>query len=528
MKKSLKKALARQQALIDAAKAEKRDMTADEQRAFDELQIVIDELRAEETGGADPAPAPTEGGADPAPALSGSTDPAEGDIPSRGGSPEFTPETASEILRMCHTFGMDNDAQDFIARGLTVSAVREAVMNKLMQRKRPIGSRITSGNDDNEKAFRAAVTDGILLRQGIPVDSPAEGANRFRTMSIKEIGMECLERQGGGNDYRHMDADTILEQLTRRFNDPLNTRDFYNPVAAFPSILDDVFKKSYVAGMKRAPIQFEKWVRYGTLPNFKKTTNHDYIASYAGELEEIPENGELPSYTPKDVVLPERQLKTYGRQFTMSRQAFIDDDIGLLTTMPARFAEITLRTQNKQIYNILLKNPKQADGKALFHKDRSNTLSTGSEVSLGVIEKMIYMLGMQTDAAGNQLGLLPDLFIVPLGLGTKLRVLLRSKTINTPDNTQADNPYADMNFEIVEDVTLNILSEKGAAIPWFMGVRGEIIQLDTLNGQKEANIRRAEKPGVLGFSWDVFADWGVSVRHPECIIRNPGTPITIE
>ncbi|MGN0162455.1 MAG: hypothetical protein ACI4EA_02585, partial [Candidatus Ornithomonoglobus sp.] len=263
-------------------------------------------------------------------------------------------------------------------------------------------------------------------------------------------------------------------------------------------------------------------------PNFKKTTNHDYIASYAGELAEIPENGELPSYIPKDVVLPERQLKTYGRQFTMSRQAFIDDDIGLLTTMPARFAEITLRTQNKQIYNVLLKNPKQADGKTLFHKDRKNTLATGTDVSLGTIEKMIYMLGMQIDAAGNQLGLLPDLFIVPLGMGTRLRVLLTSKTINTPENTQAVNPYANMNFEIVEDVTLNLLSEQGADIPWFMGVKGEIIQLDTLNGQREANIKRAEKPGVLGFSWDVFADWGVSVRHPECIIRNPGIKIAVD
>ena len=135
---------------------------------------------------------------------------------------------------------------------------------------------------------------------------------------------------------------------------------------------------------------------------------------------------------------------------------------------------------------------------------------------------------MQIDAAGNQLGILPDLFIVPLGLGTPLRVLLKSQTIKTGDSYQAYNPYADMDFDIVEDVTLNILAGEGNAVPWFIGVKGEIIQLDTLNGQREANIKRAEKPGVLGFSWDVYADWGISVRHPECIIRNPGIQIATE
>lgn len=514
--KAIKEALARQKAILDSARAENRDMTADEQRAFDELQSLIDVLRADDpTPSNDPAPAPPSN--DPTPEPSGE----RGETP-----PAYTPETASEILAMCRHFGMTDDAQDYISRGLTVEAARAEIMNKLMTDNRPLGNRITSGGDENEKNFRAAVVDGILLRQGIDVENPTDGANRFRGMSIKEIGVECLERQGGGTDYRHMNTDSILEQLTRRFNDPTNTRDFYNPVAAFPAILDDVFKKAYVAGMRRAPVQFDKWVRYGTLPNFKKTTNHDYIASYAGELAEVPENGELEAYVPTDALMPERQLKTYGRQFTMSRQAFIDDDIGLLTTMPARFAEITLRTQNKQIYNILVSNPKQVDGKELFHKNRKNTLTDGTGISLASIEKMIFMLGMQIDAAGNQLGLMPDLFIVPLGLGSTLRSLLYSKTIETKDNTQAMNPYADMDFTIVEDVTLNILAGEGVATPWYIGVKGEIIQLDTLNGQKEANIRRSEKPGVLGFSWDVYADWGVSVRHPECIIRNPGTTIT--
>lgn len=524
-KKILKMLMKRQQQILDGARAENRDMSDAEQRAFDTLQESIDEIRAEDT----PLPGilPTEDGIRTT-AGGDNGENGGGEVNGEdtvGGARAFTPETATSILSMCDSFNMRDSAADFITRGLSVDEARAEIMDELIKRNRPLGGRITEGSNDNEKNFRAAVTDGIMLRQGMDVENPTPGANRYRGMSLKEIGIECLERQGGGTDYRHMDTDMIFEQLARRFADTTNTRDFYNPVAAFPSILDDLVKKSYIAGLDRAHTQFDRWVRRGSLPNFKKTANHEYIASYAGKLAEIPENGELPAYKPVDIALPERQLKTYGRQFTMSRQAFIDDDIGLLTTMPARFAEMTLRTQNEQIYEILLKNPKQSDKKELFHTSRKNTLSSGTAITKEAIEKMIYMLGMQVDAAGNQLALMPDLFIVPLGMGTELWTLLSSPTINTAGNTQAVNPYAHMNFEIVEDVTLNMLAGEGNAVPWFMGVKNEIIQLDTLNGQREANIRRSEKPGVLGFVWDVFADWGVSVRHPETIVRNPGIQI---
>ena len=65
----------------------------------------------------------------------------------------------------------------------------------------------------------------------------------------------------------------------------------------------------------------------------------------------------------------------------------------------------------------------------------------------------------------------------------------------------------------------------GNPVPWFMGVKGETIQIDYLNGQKEATIRRSEQAGKLGFVWDVYHDFGITVKHPQTIIRNPGVEI---
>ena len=93
--------------------------------------------------------------------------------------------------------------------------------------------------------------------------------------------------------------------------------------------------------------------------------------------------------------MPERQLKTYGRQFTMTREAFINDDIGLLTTMPQRYAALSANTQNKLVYQILTQNKKIYDGKALFSAERGNTLQKGTKPTIESIERMIYLLGMQ-------------------------------------------------------------------------------------------------------------------------------------
>ena len=80
----------------------------------------------------------------------------------------------------------------------------------------------------------------------------------------------------------------------------------------------------------------------------------------------MPEGGELKHDVFGDEKLPTRKLKTYGRQFTLTRQAFINDDIDLVTRIPAKYAASARKTQNKQCYQILVNNPAIYDGTALL------------------------------------------------------------------------------------------------------------------------------------------------------------------
>ncbi|MFR5372482.1 MAG: hypothetical protein ACLTGJ_02440 [Faecalibacterium prausnitzii] len=48
-------------------------------------------------------------------------------------------------------------------------------------------------------------------------------------------------------------------------------------------------------------------------------------------------------------MLPQRKLDTYGRQFSMSRQAFINDDIGFLSEVPGMYAAKSKKQINKMV-----------------------------------------------------------------------------------------------------------------------------------------------------------------------------------
>ena len=79
-----------------------------------------------------------------------------------------------------------------------------------------------------------------------------------------------------------------------------------------------------------------------------------------GDFLLVPENGELKPMIPKTELLPNRKLDTYGRTFSMTRQAFINDDIGFLTEVPGLYAQAAKKTIDKQVYGLLYNNGKFA------------------------------------------------------------------------------------------------------------------------------------------------------------------------
>ena len=129
----------------------------------------------------------------------------------------------------------------------------------------------------------------------------------------------------------------------------------------------------------------------------------------------------------------------------------------------------------------------------------------------------------QVDQFGEAIYITPRTIVVPVGYEFDLAVILRSAQVTGSSNNDI-NPLYNYPLQVVQSPVLNALAGTGPC-PWFMvastdSARG--IQVDYLNGQETPTVRRMEVPGTLGFVWDMYLDWGISVRDFRGIARNDG------
>lgn len=522
--------LARMNEILNSSKD--RAMTSEEQAEFDRLKRSVELLDL--SGGAGPrqgSRAKDDEGDD---GGSGEGDGGDGDGGGDSSDGEDDDKKAKEAAKkalaaertrvrqiedMCGNFGIDS--RSFVDDGKSVEEVRTAVLDQLMRQGAPIHSRVRVTDDEGDK-FRRAAVDSLIMRSGMQLDQAAEGARNFMGMRLRDLAIECL----------HMDGESE-SGLNRKTDDELYSklqRGFFTPESTFPAILDNTIEKAYKEGHKKVSVTFDKITKKGTLSDFKTHDNY-YIAGPVGEFLEVPENGELKHDTFRDDHLPTRKLRTYGRQFTLSRKAFIDDDIGVVTSLPARYAASARKTINKQVYQILVANPAIYDGVQLFSSAHKNLLKIGTGVTQEAMQTMIMALANQHDQFDEAIIINPAKIVVPSGMRFDMYTLFYSPTIHTSENTQAVNPlyqYRDQ-LEVVEDPTINALcGGMGNVMPWWLlGAEGDtdFIEVDYLNGQEIPNIRRMETPGQLGFIWDIFLDWGISVMDFRGGVKNPGVEV---
>lgn len=494
---NIQEMIARQQAIVDGARAAGRALSAEESAEFDNLQRQIEE--------------------------------AQGNHPEVPENPDINEaarqaviaerQRVSDITALCRQAGMD--PAEYISNGSDINAVRQAAVDHLIAHGAPVGGRMTGSEGDD---FRQAAADAMLMRTGVEVQNPARGAEEMRGFSLRDMAIECLARDGVG---------TTTSLLRMSKDDLFNTvcRQFFNPTAAFPAILDNAIRKNIVQLYQTVPTTFQLWTTKGSVSDFKPTKDHSYLAGGAGEFLRVGENGELKADKPSTELLPQRQIDTYGRQFSMSRQAFINDDIGFITEIPGLYATSAKRTINKQVYKILVDNPAVFDGVALFDNAHNNLIATGAAPSVDTLQAIMLKLLSQKDPFGDSIMVEPEYLIVPVGYGFKMSQLLETSLIDVTGigSHTANALYNYRNkLKVVEEGALNVLAA-GGAIPWFaVGNKNyaKSLQVDYLNGQETPTIRRSEVPGQLGFVWDIWLDWGITAVDFRGIAKNPGVALT--
>ena len=186
----------RQQELLNLARAEQRELTAEEQAEFDSLQRSIEAFGV-------PAPA----NAAPAP------------VDNTESVRAAERQRCAEITTLCREFSVSpEDQARYLGEGTTVDAVRAAILDGMMQNGAPIQSRgVATVTVDAQDKFRSAAADALLMRSGMQLENPADGARQMMGMSLRDLAIECLATDGHTGLNRRSSADLFLSHHIARW-----------------------------------------------------------------------------------------------------------------------------------------------------------------------------------------------------------------------------------------------------------------------------------------------------------------------
>lgn len=416
-------------------------------------------------------------------------------------------QRVSEITAMCRDF--DVDPKEYIEKGTTVDQVRAELLEKAKERMKPItaGGGVHVEKDEADK-IRDAASDAILMRAGKTIEKPAEGAKEFRGMRLRDLAVECLVRAGRTNAHR-LDDDTLF-------------REALTPDSQFTAILNNAVNKSMATAYRAAQTTYQRWTGRGSNPDFKAATH--YQISEAGDLLPMTQSGEFKFDEMQDQGV-NKAIATFGRSFGMTRQALINDDIGILTRVPDAYVRAAGRGINRLVYRMLGTNPLIFDGAQLFTAGapHNNLAAQGGAIGINTVGAGRTAMRTQKNLRGNEtLNIGPRFLIVPAALETVAEQFVSTNYVpNTMGNI---NPFAG-NLEPVADAELDALVAPGNPFPWFLAADPadvDTIEVTYLNGDDMPKLESQVGFEFLGIKWRIYIDYGVTVLDYRGLYMNPG------
>ena len=403
----------------------------------------------------------------------------------------------SEITALFRDFDVEG-ADEAIVMGVSVDEARAMVMDQLRARNK--GVSVTMGEAESDK-FRAAAQDAVLMAAGIPVADAAPGAQELRGHSMVELAREALQREG----------------LKANFGDNMElARQAINSTSTFPAIMANLANKSVMVGFNEAETTYQFWAGKGSNRDFKEAAR--VALSEAGNLELVPEGGQFQQDFLGEASA-RTKVATYGKLFSLTRQAIINDDLGLFSKIATKYGSAAKRLVNKMVYAQLTGNVKMQDNIALFDTKHGNVAGTGEALSVKAIAKAITAMRRQKGITGDAtLNITPKYLVVPPELEMTAYQIVNSTAAVDGVNSGVVNPYKGR-FVVVADAEL---TDPDA---WYLvadASQHDTIEVTYLNGVETPRLETRQGFDVDGIEYKVAFDCGVSALDFRGVFKNAG------
>ncbi|MEX2964216.1 ClpP-like prohead protease/major capsid protein fusion protein [Microbulbifer sp. TYP-18] len=276
---------------------------------------------------------------------------------------------------------------------------------------------------------------GLVVQEG-------EGLKRMRADAENAIAMRAFgEQRAEGNGlagYTMMEIARLMLQ-SRRIDIAgmdkmaLVAAAFTHTSSDFGSVLANTANKAMLKGYEEAAEVFPQFTGVGNLSDFKIATRTD-LGSFP-TLTKVAEGAEF-HYVTMGERAETAMLATYGKLFSITRQAIINDDLGVFTRIPMKMGRAAIRTVGDLVFGIFLNNPVMADGKNLFHSDHGNIAGAGG-INTASIDAARVKMAKQKDGDAT-LNLRPGFLICDVADEGQAKVALESEFevgANSKNNT---------------------------------------------------------------------------------------------
>ncbi len=324
-------------------------------------------------------------------------------------APQADATRAADVVALCQRHGASDLAEGLLRQNATIDQARAAILDRMdaQDQQRRGGSTVSvqTVRDEHETRMRG-MQEAILSRMD-PRTALTDLGRQYRGMSLVEMAREALE--GLGVSTRGLARNEIA---SRAFSVRAGG---YHTTADFPSLLGGVGARRLRAAYEAAPSTFQLWARRAANLQDFRITNVLAVGG-APELKKLNEAGEYTYGTISEDATGYRAF-SYGRAIGLTRQMFVNDDLGAFDRLLQRFGEAARRLENRLVYDQITGNPTMQDGTALFHASHGNLLTTGSALSLDNMGKARAAMRKQKDLDGKTvLNLAPAYMLVPSDL----------------------------------------------------------------------------------------------------------------
>jgi hypothetical protein len=392
----------------------------------------------------------------------------------------------------------------------------------------------TSRNPNTDPAEHQVIEAALAMSNGFTADQvrdlyrfdartiDAASGSRYQRFGLQALCNAVIQAAGGSAQYGSFTEERIREAFRASASLQASTAGF--TTISLPGILSNIANKRLLQFYQAIETVASLICASRPVSDFKTTTAYRLTAG--GLWETVSAGGELKNGKLTEASYSNAAL-TYGQILTITRQMFVNDDLGAFLQITAQMGRLAALTRENAVFTTLLSN-----AGSFFATGNKNLVAAGASSALSIdsLTTAEALFLNQTDQNGLPVLVSPQMLLVPPALKVTAEKLYKDTMVNETTSANApkgnSNPHAGRYRPIVSPFISNSKITNNSATRWYLMANPAdvpALEIVYLNGREVPTIETGEVDfNTLGMAMRGYFDFGVAYQDPRGAVMSPG------